>query len=132
MNQTLTSALWITLIGMGLVFISLFLLWGLMELMVRLTSRAAAAAEEPAPETASPAPCGDDLALLKAKAAATAVAFATVFTAQADGPGKTGIPAPPLDHTGEQGTASAWQSANRASQINQNAALYNRKPRGNE
>lgn len=39
MNSTLIDALRITLYGMGLVFMALILLWGLMKLLVRITAR---------------------------------------------------------------------------------------------
>ena len=39
MNQDLSLALSITLVGMGLVFAAIILLWGLMALLVRLTSK---------------------------------------------------------------------------------------------
>jgi Na+-transporting methylmalonyl-CoA/oxaloacetate decarboxylase gamma subunit len=39
MPPSFFSSLWITLIGMSLVFIAILALWGLMELMVRLTAR---------------------------------------------------------------------------------------------
>ena len=38
----LVTSLWITLIGMGLVFIAILLLWGLMEALMRFTARFAA------------------------------------------------------------------------------------------
>lgn len=41
MNSTLIDALWITLYGMGLVFMALLLLWGLMELLVQITAHKA-------------------------------------------------------------------------------------------
>ena len=52
----ISSALIITVIGMGLVFIAIIALWGLMELMVRVTARYAtgdetAESEEGAEET---------------------------------------------------------------------------------
>ena len=136
MNQTLINALWITLIGMGLVFISLLLLWGLMELMVRLTSKTEK--EEPPPEI-SPggqgafyAPC-DDLTLLKMRAAAAAVAFAIASAARENGHRVVDHPVVErASSSHSNAVCGAWQSANRSSQINQNAALYNRKPRGNE
>ena len=36
--ETLSIALWITLIGMGLVFLAIILLWGVMAILVKLTS----------------------------------------------------------------------------------------------
>ncbi|MGV8026716.1 MAG: OadG family protein [Anaerolineaceae bacterium] len=38
-NINLTNALWITLIGIVLVFVGILLLWGMMELLVRATQK---------------------------------------------------------------------------------------------
>ena len=51
-NSDLSTALWITLLGMVLVFIGILLLWGMMELLVRIT-RKREKAEEPSHEPAS-------------------------------------------------------------------------------
>jgi Na+-transporting methylmalonyl-CoA/oxaloacetate decarboxylase gamma subunit len=67
------TSLWITLIGMGLVFVAIFLLWGLMALLVRITR------DKPQTET-NPGEIIDSssntIHTLKAKAAAVAVAAA--------------------------------------------------------
>ncbi len=81
--QTLSSALWITLIGMGVVFAALLLLWGLMVLMMRLTNRLVSAEEPAAEETGpvidtagSPASPSHTHRAMAAAAAAAAVAIA--------------------------------------------------------
>ncbi len=123
MNHALTSSLWITLIGMGLVFIALFLLWGLMELMVRLTARHAegelaelaeipSSQEEPA-ET-------PDLVILRHRAAAAAVALALAMNQEDDNNQSEGMGAP----------LSGWQPVLRSNQLNQHSNMYSRKPRG--
>jgi sodium pump decarboxylase gamma subunit len=125
----LPSALQITAIGMGLVFIALLLLWGLMELMMRLTSRSAqaeavsenAAGEVEAaviPVEARPAAASD----LRARAAAAAVAAALAAKARAVGAFSAG---PVESNTG------AWQAVLRGTQLNRRSLMYSRKQRSN-
>jgi Na+-transporting methylmalonyl-CoA/oxaloacetate decarboxylase gamma subunit len=93
----LGTSLWITLIGMGIVFLAIILLWGLMVLLVRVTRDKPVSISET-----------DKYNLdLKAKAAAVAVvvALATSKTSSYQGEFQ-----PPSD------TVSAWQSANRTNQ----------------
>ena len=66
MAENLTTALLIMVIGMGVVFASILLLWGMMALLVRLTT------DQPRAEPAAE----DDLTDLHQKAAAAAVAVA--------------------------------------------------------
>ncbi len=71
------NSLYITLMGMITLFISMFVLWGVMELLVRLLKDK----EEPEEETAKAAeevaaPVSDD-SDLKMRVAAAAAAFAT-------------------------------------------------------
>jgi len=115
------SALLITLIGMGLVFLALLLLWGMMELMMRLTARMAAAesqegADAEAGEAAQAARPAGELAAL---AAAAAVAVALALR-------PTGLI---LDST-EEDHVSAWQTTMRAARLNQRAGQFYRKQRG--
>jgi Na+-transporting methylmalonyl-CoA/oxaloacetate decarboxylase gamma subunit len=123
MNHALTSSLWITLIGMGLVFIALFLLWGLMELMVRLTARhaegelAELAESSPAQEEPAETP---DLVVLRHRAAAAAVALALAMN-QEDDYNQPEVMGAPL---------SGWQPVLRSNQLNQHSNMYSRKPRG--
>ena len=95
--ENLGTSLWITLIGMGLVFVAIIILWGLMALLVRVTR------DKPVDEisiTAANQPNTD----LKAKAAAAAVAVALATAKSSSFQGEF---QPPSD------TVSAWQSANR-------------------
>ena len=76
MIQNLQNALLITAIGMGLVFLAIILLWGLMSLIARFGAdhqNGSEADSQPAPiEESSPVPTVD----LKKQAAAAAVAVA--------------------------------------------------------
>ena len=109
----LVSSLWVTLIGMVLIFVSVLLLWGVMEILMRLTARSAAAESEGggaegAEETAVnaiqtiPAPISDQ----KKRVVAAAVAVAMNLRRPA---ARVALP---------QDSGSAWQSVNRASQLN--------------
>jgi Na+-transporting methylmalonyl-CoA/oxaloacetate decarboxylase gamma subunit len=124
----MNSALIITAIGMGLVFIAIIALWGMMELMVRVTARFA---KEEVPEEdevgvsgveADPADAEetvDELAGLKRKVAAVAVALAL---SQQNESTYSQIPS----YT----AGTAWHSVSRSGQLNQHANLYERKSRG--
>jgi Na+-transporting methylmalonyl-CoA/oxaloacetate decarboxylase gamma subunit len=117
MISPLTATLWITLIGMGLVFIAILLLWGLMEAMMRLSARFAGVEKsefdvEPGEEGAIeelpvPGPAGDQ----KKRAAAAAVATALALQPKAR---RAAAP---------QTAGSAWQAVNRASQLNQSTHI---------
>jgi Na+-transporting methylmalonyl-CoA/oxaloacetate decarboxylase gamma subunit len=91
------TSLWITLIGMGLVFVAIILLWGLMVLLVRVTRDKPVSVSE----------TDKSILDLKAKAAAVAVAVAL---ATAKSSSYQGGFQPPSD------TVSAWQSVNRNNQ----------------
>jgi hypothetical protein len=126
----LVNALWITLIGMGLVFVAILLLWGLMVLLVRLT------AEKPLPlgpkeggeSAAIPATAENlvehalgepDLHALHQRAALAAAAAALALNAQRKERTRAdSLPA---------GGISPWQSANRAAQLNGRAGLARKK-----
>ncbi len=120
----LVASLWITLIGMGLVFIGILLLWGLMEVIVRVTARFAGKEEEEGEEEgesepeAAPLPAVDGS--LKKRAAAAAVAVALAL--------RKPVARVPLARPADGG--SAWQSVARASQLNHPTQLA-RKSRGN-
>ncbi len=68
------QALKITLVGMGILFVSLFVLWGVMELLVRLVKDGPKEEEdkEEASDIVATADAGDEL---KLKAAAAAAAY---------------------------------------------------------
>lgn len=120
MTETLNQGLLITAIGMGLVFLALILLWGLMALMAKIPA-GKQAEEEPVEEAAAAvvaeaaAPAAD----LRRKAAAIAVAVAL-------GLQQTSVSlAPKSPHA-----VSSWLVTRRSGQFNQNALISNRKSRG--
>lgn len=120
MSDNIQNALLITAIGMGLVFFAILLLWGLMELLVRLTTvkeRPPAGPASPNPPGNSPKPA--DESRRRAAAAAVAVALALQRSAQSISPA---APATPL---------SAWQAAMRAGRLSQRANIFRRRSRGN-
>ena len=125
----INSALIITAIGMGLVFIAIIALWGLMELMVRVTARYAtgeetAESEEGAEETEAAvefaAESVDGLSELKRKAAAAAVVLALAQEEEQ----------PVYAQMSSYTSGSAWQAVSRGGQLNQRATLYSRKSKG--
>lgn len=97
--EPLSLSLQITLIGMGLVFASLIVLWGLMELLVWLTTEKEPV-EAPLTEMA-PAPADNRAHKQQAAAVAVAVALAE----QDSGPHE--FPLPPT------AMVSAWQTVMR-------------------
>ena len=109
----MTQALWITLVGMGLVFLAIFLLWGLMALLVRLTEEHAAPLPAPGHDAANsaqvvsaPSQPEPDLARRR-RAAAAAVAVALALRGQAGQ--RSSNPA--------AGSVSPWQAAHRAARL---------------
>jgi len=123
MTELLNQGLLIAAIGMGLVFLALILLWGLMALLGRIPAgkspveeTAAAAVELPAAEAEGTSGLDNSLRI-KAAAAAVAIALglqkSTAFT----------TPKSP-------NAVSSWLVARRSSQFNQNAVITNRKSRG--
>ena len=72
-GNLITQGLQITLVGMGILFVSLFILWGVMELLVRLVKDGPKEKEaEEASEIIETADEGDEM---KLKAAAAAAAY---------------------------------------------------------
>jgi Na+-transporting methylmalonyl-CoA/oxaloacetate decarboxylase gamma subunit len=118
--NAITSGLWITLIGMGLVFVSILALWGLMALIVRLTSKYPEETEEPE-EIASPEPQPDETIApeLMAKVAAAAVAAALALDSNR-----------PHQKATSQAEGSTWLSVMRAHQLDTRSSLIFRKQRG--
>ena len=102
MNPLITS-LWITTLGMGLVFGAIVLLWGLMSLMTRILAEREASLEVP-----------DEAREKKARAAAAAVAVALAEQAQSR-----------IGHFPMPNTAlvSAWQLGMRSRQMYQKGSL---------
>ena len=123
MPETMNSALLITAIGMGLVFLSLILLWWLMELIVRFFTDKKN--KEPVVEVL-PAESGSvlpgenaDTLNQKKRAAAAAVAYA-LAAGQAGAAGSEEIPA-----------LSPWQVALRSRSFSNRSAAFGRKPQRN-
>jgi Na+-transporting methylmalonyl-CoA/oxaloacetate decarboxylase gamma subunit len=103
MSENLFLSLQITLIGMGLVFGAIILLWGLMSLMTRILTEREAGSEVP-----------DASRELKARAAAAAVAVALAEQAQ------NRIGHFPMPNTA---LVSAWQLGMRTRQMYQKGSL---------
>jgi Na+-transporting methylmalonyl-CoA/oxaloacetate decarboxylase gamma subunit len=123
------KSLIITGIGVLLIFIAIFLLWGMMELLVRLTQGKKVkteAAVEPAAPVVEAAPEPPAAALptgaehLKIQAAAAAVAAVLAQNKAKSGKGFR----PPTY------AVSTWQTVMRAGQMNKRSDLFTRKPRG--
>ncbi len=112
MLENLTLSLQITLLGMGLVFGLIILLWGLMNALTALTR------ERPAPtprsETTAPPPDSATSAEDKARAAAVAVAVALASQALST--------AHPLSQP-PTAIVSAWQLGMRTRQMTQKGNL---------
>jgi sodium pump decarboxylase gamma subunit len=121
MNSLFLQGLLITAIGMGLVFILLILLWGLMAQMANIKFKGdGQEPEEKAQEVIdTPVEAIKEDSSLRARAAAVAVAAALALQKTA------GRLAPPSG-----AASSSWQTALRSSQFNQNALITNRKTRG--
>ncbi len=129
--STTISTLWITLIGMGLVFIGILALWGLMELIVKLTNRYdlthPEAEEGEEGETSEAAPVAEARpAAAAGKQQAAAVAVAIALALQAEAEVETTVLAQP-----QNGQASAWQAVMRSAQLTQRSNQFSRKSRGN-
>ncbi len=123
MPETMNSALLITAIGMGLVFLSLILLWWMMELIVRLfkdkKDKGTSVVEVPA--ESGPALPGEKENTLsrKKRAAAAAVAYA-MAASHAGATGSEEVPA-----------LSPWQVALRSRSFSSRSAAFDRKPQRN-
>ncbi len=115
MEGNLGNALWITLIGMGLVFIAILALWGMMALIVRLTTEREMVEE--AENASEPADAPDFDRERRAAAAAVAVAVAM----QARRPAKN------LRAVEPGSPVSAWQAVHRASLLSQRAQTAKKK-----
>jgi Na+-transporting methylmalonyl-CoA/oxaloacetate decarboxylase gamma subunit len=100
MIQNLIQSLWITLLGMGLVFVAIVLLWGLMALMtaIRLERKSEEQVEDIEIEK-------------KRQAAALAVSAALALTQQAEAHISI-FPLPPT------AVVSAWQLSRRTDNLN--------------
>jgi len=107
MIETLKQGLLITIIGMGIVFAMILILWGIMVLLVKLTNRPEAEEAVEETETVLPEPVATATGDASALAAAVAVAYAlsakpkTAFAAD----------------TQSIQTGSTWLAAGRAQQV---------------
>lgn len=103
MSENILLSLQITLIGMGLVFGAIIVLWGLMSLMTRILAEKVSEPEVP-----------DESRKRKARAAAAAVAVALVEQAQ------NRVGHFPMPNTA---LVSAWQLGMRSRQMYQKGSL---------
>ena len=110
MSEVLNQSLWITLLSMGLVFVSLILLAGLMSLMTYLFRDKA-----PASDSSEVAPASDADNLAQAAAIAVAIALAQQGQSTA-----RPLPAPPT------ALVSAWQLGMRTRQMTQKGEMKRR------
>lgn len=124
MSELLSQGLLMTVIGMGLVFLALIFLWGLINLIARLPIGAkkeeaeTPVSEEAEIESSVPTPSEDERQALRARAAAAAVVAALAVrrsTLRITPPAERGI--------------SAWQAARRSNQFALNAQITSRKTR---
>ncbi|MHB0988670.1 MAG: OadG family protein [Bellilinea sp.] len=119
MSELLNQGLLITAIGMGLVFLALILLWGLMAFMASIkVKEKSEAVEVPAAEETEvePQPEANGNRALFVRAAAAAVATAMLLARRSP---KAARPA-----------GSSWQTSKRTSQMSSNQSISYRKPRG--
>jgi Na+-transporting methylmalonyl-CoA/oxaloacetate decarboxylase gamma subunit len=108
MQTPLASALLITLIGMGLVFVVILALWGLMALIVLIRDPAGEDdSQDSADEVVIPAPRQPEGREWKQRAAAAAVAIALALEGQKK--------AEPVSRPAQAGTS--WQTVMRFKQI---------------
>ncbi len=123
-GQLLQQGLIVTVLGMGLVFAALALLWGLMELLMRLFPAEQEVAKEPEAEAVAAAEeivaAADLAAELTAERARVAAVVASIALAHAL-PGQMGTLQEPVSGDGK--TAQAWVV------INRSRFLQNSQPR---
>jgi sodium pump decarboxylase gamma subunit len=102
MAENLYNALLITVLGMGLVFAAILLLWGLMALIVRLAPERQPAQEETEAAASS----------LERKRQAAAIAVAVALAQHEAGNEPHEFPLPPT------AIVSAWQAVMRSKMLN--------------
>lgn len=140
---TLSQALLITAIGMGLVFVAILLLWGLMELLVAVTKdKTVTEEDEPIVEIVEETPVVPilvDTASHKAQAAAVAVSAALGLAQTRPNAGKAALAAvaaalalarPKVDAPSSElpaGMPSPWQGAARTRQMAANSQISRRR-----
>ncbi len=108
MIETLKQGLLITVIGMGIVFAMILILWGIMVLLVKLTNRPEAEEAVEETETVLPEPVAVSVTG-DASALAAAIAVAYALSAKP----KTAFAA----DTQSIQTGSTWLAAGRAQQV---------------
>ncbi len=128
----ITRALWITLVGMGLTFLGILIIWGMMILFVKwMPEKGKKEEPETQPESATPIATSD--IKIKSVAVATAVAKALNLRKQAAVAAvsvalSTGTSSAQFQRPLE--ATHAWQVVHRMSQINARNQAFSRKPRG--
>lgn len=115
--SSLTIALEITVLGMGLVFGAIVLLWGMMALLTNVTAEKETPAGASAPDSSS---AGRGEKELQARAAAVAVAIAMAEHQLSQ---THPLPLPPT------AIVSAWQLGLRSRQLYQKGIPITRNPR---
>lgn len=128
----ITRALWITLVGMGLTFLGILAIWGMMVLFVKwMREKGKKGKPESKPESGKTIPPGD--IRLKSIAVATAIARALTLRKQAAAAAvsvalSAGTRGAQIQRPSDE--PSAWQLVHRMSQINLHIQAFSRKPRG--
>lgn len=146
--SNIVAGLLITLIGMGLVFVALILLWGLMYVMVRFSNRFFPdreesgagedidAGEEVEPVELPSVPEGE----LRQRAAAAAVAVSLAHKPGINASAAAAAVAAALTlqsrgnalASGPQGVStSSWQAVHRSNRLSQRLNLFSRKTKRN-
>lgn len=121
MTEVLNQGLIIAAIGMGLVFLALVLLWGLMALMAKIPAEKESEKKTPSEEISVAIPEVEIIPLkdVRKKAAVAAVAAAL-------GLQKNALSFKPRSPH----AVSSWLVTRRSGQFNQNASITDRKSRG--
>jgi Na+-transporting methylmalonyl-CoA/oxaloacetate decarboxylase gamma subunit len=122
MSEVLTQSLWITLIGMGLVFAALVLLAGLISAMTRIFRDREALAPSPSRSTPAVLPPGEGAGGEGDKARAAALAVTVALAEQAQSTARPLNPPRPA-------IIGAWQLGMRTRQMAQKGEM---KRRGKE
>ncbi|KPL83916.1 hypothetical protein SE15_01465 [Thermanaerothrix daxensis] len=122
METPITQGLLITLVGMGLVFLALLLMWLLMDVMVRMFSRSKqTSAPEEVQTEATPLETAEVLRERRRRAAVAAVSVALSLQPHQ----RARAPLSPYSST-----PSPWQLADRLSRCAPTGQPHLRKPRG--
>jgi Na+-transporting methylmalonyl-CoA/oxaloacetate decarboxylase gamma subunit len=110
--QNLQLALQISLVGMGLVFLGILVLWAMMALLVRIFA-------DKHKKTTDETTRTEDSGELKHKRLAAAIAAAAAIEMH-----NTSIT---ISSHKERENISAWQAAHRSQQLNKNRSSFSRK-----